>query len=624
MKAALFDIRGEEENTKEKMSSRGGTLTAGKGAKPQKQREDDASREEQLRVLVEEATAADSGVEPRVLKVIKDAYALETLANKDKGRVEEVSEFLEASEDQLRKNVSNLVRNKDAFAQRLVAIFNAGQSLADTGKQGKRREKGEVREREPSPEKEPEDESRKRTKNIYTQFIRDLNDIGERALVPLLSFAGMVAVKLGKTDARALFVYRKDKASETERLKVFDETADTREAFLATVKDAGPTLTTMVLTTLEKEAQDLVQAMDQEDADNDRAALLERRGGSRNSMLGACFDLDELDRGINSIPHAAFSRQQLDRGLLRDEATIRALREELATLKEALEVERRVDPSTELKEKRDEIEAKRGEIAEQTRRGRPRNEVYIRQLEQELMDLVEQEDALMEEPRARLFDIQERIRERQDDILRRQQTTQSRLILQETREAIKEIGLSDVERRFAPAWAFEVMGSAIYRRVLSTTTLAAFEAAQAHVNRIPGCETFTMKELICSTAVADMFAFLVASNFLSAGDGTSELYANRNNRGNSRVGRGQNYLNVTRMRDILAEKVVACKVWFESVVRRPNKLVGEFAAKLQSMHRQKVHDAGDDEAALDRVQQWKDRMTAYQKMLPQYELVYVG
>lgn len=89
--------------------------------------------------------------------------------------------------------------------------------------------------------------------------------------------------------------------------------------------------------------------------------------------------------------------------------------------------------------------------------------------------------------------------------------------LNEVRATITAIGMSETERQFAPAWAFECMGSAIFRRVLNTTSLAAYEVALAHVNRIPGCASFTMKELICSPGVSDMFAFLVAANFLSSG-----------------------------------------------------------------------------------------------------------
>lgn len=69
---------------------------------------------------------------------------------------------------------------------------------------------------------------------------------------------------------------------------------------------------------------------------------------------------------------------------------------------------------------------------------------------------------------------------------------------------------------------------------------------------------------------------------------------------------------MTKVRDILAAKVMTCKIWFESVVRRPNPLVAQFAAKLAEKKRKGHNDPV-----------WLKRMETYQKMLPQYVLVYV-
>jgi hypothetical protein len=544
-------------------SSRGGTENAKRGRKRLEIPEPEQSREEKLRILVEDATY-DGDVEPKVLSIIKKAHGFEQLALRDDGKSVDTGAFLEAAEDQLRNDIHLLLKNKSEFAKRLVDIYDM------SGKDAKHSPRVVVEPESPpaaaaQEEKKEEEEDQVPLReqppaNMYAQFAHDLNDLAERALMPLVSFTGMVAARTRIDDVRRLYAFRKDGASPEARLRVFDETVTTRAAFLANVRDAGPTLTTMMLTTLEQEAARIVDHMD----------YVDRNGGY--SPLGACFDLDELDHTIHSLPHIAITQSRLNQGLVRDETEIAALEAEYAALSNAMR-------------------------------------------------------ALDDDDQDGMAELQQRARQVQASILQRRQATQSRLILQETRETIRELGITDVERKFAPAWAFEVMGSAIYRRVLSTTTLASYEAALAQVNRIPGCESFTMKELICSPSVADMFALLVASTWLSAGDGSNEpRYASVGTRSAGGGGRNRtnNYLNVTRVRDIMAEKVLCCKVWFESVIKRPNRLLAEFSAKLESMYREKVANANGDDDELARIQVWKNRMMAYQKMMPQKELIYTG
>ena len=142
-------------------------------------------------------------------------------------------------------------------------------------------------------------------------------------------------------------------------------------------------------------------------------------------------------------------------------------------------------------------------------------------------------------------------------------------------DALNHIKLTETERVFAPAWAFNVVGSGIFRSILSTTSFGAFEAAHAAVRRIPGCRSFTMKELICSPDVADKFAFLVAYEYLGSGDELSQ-----SSRG-SRYSRNSTYLNVHRLRQLLGQQVYTCKIWFESVRARSNPLLLEFDAQKQ-------------------------------------------
>jgi hypothetical protein len=234
-------------------SSRGGTENAKRGRKRLEIPEPEQSREEKLRILVEDATY-DGDVEPKVLSIIKKAHGFEQLALRDDGKSVDTGAFLEAAEDQLRNDIHLLLKNKSEFAKRLVDIYDM------SGKDAKHSPRVVVEPESPpaaaaQEEKKEEEEDQVPLReqppaNMYAQFAHDLNDLAERALMPLVSFTGMVAARTRIDDVRRLYAFRKDGASPEARLRVFDETVTTRAAFLANVRDAGPTLTTMMLTTL--------------------------------------------------------------------------------------------------------------------------------------------------------------------------------------------------------------------------------------------------------------------------------------------------------------------------------------------------------------------------------------
>ena len=151
-------------------------------------------------------------------------------------------------------------------------------------------------------------------------------------------------------------------------------------------------------------------------------------------------------------------------------------------------------------------------------------------------------------------------------------------------KALVSIRLGETEQAFAPAWAFELVGSAVFRKLLAMDLLAAMDMALAEVKAIRGCETFTMKELICSPAVQGQFAFLVASSFLLSGDTTTTAAPVS---GASRHYRNT-YLNIHAYRTSLAESRLTCKVWFESVGKRANPLLARFDQAIQAGLREKT------------------------------------
>lgn len=195
-------------------------------------------------------------------------------------------------------------------------------------------------------------------------------------------------------------------------------------------------------------------------------------------------------------------------------------------------------------------------------------------------------------------------------------TVNNQLSIQNARK--KLIG-GDLEHRFAPAWAFEVMGSAIFRKVLAGTSLAAFEAACSEVRRIPNCHNFTLKELICSPEVNDKFAYLVASSWLSSGDDTAQPIGGAGGKGKGGGHRNRHYLNVMKMRQELHDEIDMCKIFFEVSVRRGKSRVKrafEEAFEKRKPDKKTTLSYSDYDA-------WEKRMKVYIDQMPEYELFYI-
>jgi len=175
-------------------------------------------------------------------------------------------------------------------------------------------------------------------------------------------------------------------------------------------------------------------------------------------------------------------------------------------------------------------------------------------------------------------------------------------------EGLERVEERELESIFAPAWAFEVLPLSIWRKACDATTLAAMEMACAKVRRVPGCATFTLKELICSDGVSDHFAFLVAAEWLNSGDDTGSSHSQR--------GLRSKYMNLNQFRLQLGEQLYTCMVWFESVRARANPLLAQFA--------QRKRERLDRIADLNERRQVELQLDAYGSMLPKRELVYRG
>lgn len=178
------------------------------------------------------------------------------------------------------------------------------------------------------------------------------------------------------------------------------------------------------------------------------------------------------------------------------------------------------------------------------------------------------------------------------------------------------LSLSEPEMAFAPAWAFELLSSDVFRAFVAPARLAAVDLAHAQVTRIRGCETFTIKELICSKGVVDQFAWMIAYQYMDASKGLP-MHRPKGEKGERGI-----YVNINHMRETVQKRAFLCTIWFESVRAFPNPILAQFTeykAKQYARATQvKLLDTPEKEIA------WNAAMDMYYESLPKRELKYVG
>jgi hypothetical protein len=187
---------------------------------------------------------------------------------------------------------------------------------------------------------------------------------------------------------------------------------------------------------------------------------------------------------------------------------------------------------------------------------------------------------------------------------------------------------SAIEEQFAPVWAFELISFAIMRQLLNDTCISAMEAAWSQVQSLPGKSQVTMKELIMSSEVFADFAYLTAAQYAYMG----EAISSRTSTTTREYSMSNRYVNVSRASDIMAYKVMTCMSKFEECVfRSPNptrtlfraqceRHITEMKAELAQLIQdnespQKISDARTN------LNSFEKKMAAFEKFLPEYELV---
>jgi hypothetical protein len=477
------------------------------------------------------------------------------------------------------------------------------------------------------------------------RWTADLNDILARANQPMLNFLGALSVKLRLPDVRYTMAWNAEEPDPRQRVRHLVQPAATVREWVALNRDVGETLLSSYLESVAGVASEPARHRRHHSSASTQAFI----GNEREH--DACFDLRDLDEedGVYRateartmppaqrppVPQAAVdkARAELDAAMRElHEFNERERRHQMRQMRRAQQrggeegdgpepardkdhekyLHKRV---TDARNRLSAIEVRAGAIdvrhsevlvAERgVEQAKQRVERAVTALEQGGEDDDEELAKAVDVAESHLEQAEHTLQSLRDNVTRQE----ARSHVQEARNALKA---ASTEMAFAPAWAWECMGSALWRRFVSVDALAAIQMAHTQVNRLPGCSQFSVKELVCSHEVHDQFAFLVAYNYLS----TSDTMPGRKDGAAKQNGGHMTYLNIEHLRRMLAAKVLTCHVWFETHVRRrPNPLLAAFDKKREHM----MHERPD----LREDERWQTAMKRYRAMMPSHELICV-
>lgn len=134
-------------------------------------------------------------------------------------------------------------------------------------------------------------------------------------------------------------------------------------------------------------------------------------------------------------------------------------------------------------------------------------------------------------------------------------------------------------------WIFNVLDLAALSQILTPGSLGAITMAVSQINRIPNCERFTLKQLIMSEGVRDMFAIFVAFQYQLASGGNA--YAGRaSTQGNAR---GTTFMLSAGLetRKQLNTLVMGAKDWFSDVYETTNPIYTKKRGEIESLERER-------------------------------------
>lgn len=130
-------------------------------------------------------------------------------------------------------------------------------------------------------------------------------------------------------------------------------------------------------------------------------------------------------------------------------------------------------------------------------------------------------------------------------------------------------------------WVFGLLDLSAVAHILSVGTMGAMSLAVGQIRRIPGCAKFTLKQLLMSEGVRDIFAIFVAYQYLMSSGGNA--YAGRaSSQGNAK---GTTFMLSAGLetRKMLYAQIETAQYWFRDVYETDNPVRKQLEAHKNEM-----------------------------------------
>lgn len=136
-------------------------------------------------------------------------------------------------------------------------------------------------------------------------------------------------------------------------------------------------------------------------------------------------------------------------------------------------------------------------------------------------------------------------------------------------------------------WVFGALDLTAFGHLLEVGTMGAISMALGQIRRIRGCERFTLKQLLMSEGVRDIFAIFVAYQYLLASGGNA--YAGRITTDRGKV-EGTTYMLSAGIetRKRMAAEVETAQYWFQDVYESTNPTYKQLQQRQIILQREQV------------------------------------
>lgn len=130
-------------------------------------------------------------------------------------------------------------------------------------------------------------------------------------------------------------------------------------------------------------------------------------------------------------------------------------------------------------------------------------------------------------------------------------------------------------------WVFGALDLAAFEHILSVGSIGAMSLALGMIHRIRGCERFSLKQLLLSEGVRDIFAIFVAFQYVMTSGGNA--YAGRASTMGSAKGTTYMLSAGLETRRMLFAQIETAQYWFQDVYEAPNPMYQQVENQIRAV-----------------------------------------